>query len=224
MPARNHYLVLGVSEEETPAEIRKAFRKLVKRYHPDLVGPGWINRYNEVVAAYEVLSDPERRIDYNRSLPRTAPPTRQPTINSPFSEPEPLFSRPVSLTRDFGNTNVPWDELLDGLFRNPGQRSTPWFEQTRGLNLEIILSPKEALNGGSLLLKVPAVHYCPHCGGSGEVWLFRCPHCFGQGWMESEETVSLTIPPRVGHGTMLEMPLRGSGVPNLQLRVLIGIG
>ena len=61
MLKRDYYLILGVSREETLPAIRKAFRRLVKRYHPDMVGPQWTARYQDIVEAYEVLSDPERR-------------------------------------------------------------------------------------------------------------------------------------------------------------------
>ena len=226
MPERNYYLVLGVSREETSEEIRNAFRRLVKRYHPDLVGLKWINRFKDVVEAYEVLSDPVRREDYNQALEKgevqPQPSMMKFTGSSPMAR-EPLFRRPMSVMRDFQSANAPWDELLDRFFRNFYQQSTPKAEQPGSLTVEIILSPEEALTGGRLPLGIPGVHDCPYCDGTGEIWPFRCTACAGQGRMEYEETVWLTIPARVGNGAVFEIPLKGLGIHNLYLRVLTRI-
>ena len=70
MERQNHYLVLGVPRVETAEGIRSAFRDRALEHHPDRAGPDGAERFREVVDAYRVLSDPQRRRAYDASLSR----------------------------------------------------------------------------------------------------------------------------------------------------------
>lgn len=81
--APTHYQLLGVSPVATPGEIQRAFRALAKKHHPDVSRePGAGERFARMSAAYEVLSDPAKRRDYDRSLlkrPVSDTPERSPS-------------------------------------------------------------------------------------------------------------------------------------------------
>ena len=66
-PVKNHYQTLGVSESSTPAELKKAYRKLAKKYHPDVTGGDKVKegKFKEISEAYDVLSDDKKRRDYD---------------------------------------------------------------------------------------------------------------------------------------------------------------
>jgi molecular chaperone DnaJ len=68
MATKNYYTILGVLPTESARGIREAFRELAKRYHPDRVGPQGTRLFQDIVEAYQVLSDPERRQYYTQSL------------------------------------------------------------------------------------------------------------------------------------------------------------
>ena len=70
--ARDPYDVLGVSKKASEAEIKKAFRNLAKKHHPDTHGndPKAVKRFQEISAAYEVVGDKEKRAQYDRGEER----------------------------------------------------------------------------------------------------------------------------------------------------------
>jgi len=227
MIKRDYYLILGVPREESQKGIQRAFRKLVKRYHPDIVGPKWSNRFRDIVEAYECLSDPESRRTYNRGIAHAE--ERETTRPEPIyaghgAEPEPLIPEPASVMRDFRSSVEPFDALFERFARNFTGLSVPKSESPQALTVEIVLSPRDAMQGGRLPIRVPSVYPCPFCGGAGRDWLFECANCRGRGMIEEEETVELRIPPGVRHNEIYEVPLRGLGIHNLYLRVRIVIG
>ena len=68
MLRKSYYLTLGISPNESEEGIRQAFRDIVRRYHPDRVGSERAHFFQEIVEAYHVLADPERRRDYDQGL------------------------------------------------------------------------------------------------------------------------------------------------------------
>lgn len=227
MIKRDYYLILGIPRETSQKGIQKAFRKLVKRYHPDTAGPKWNLRFREIMEAYEVLSDPETRRSYNRGIDHAEEKEMvqpEPIFTGYGAEPEPLIPEPVSIMRDFQTSSEPFDALYQRFARNFTGLSVPKSERPQGLTVEIVLSPREAMKGGRLPLRVPSVYPCPFCDGTGKEWVFECVNCRGRGVLDEEENVVLQIPPGVRHNSIFEVPLQGMGIHNLYLRIRILIG
>lgn len=226
MIKRDYYLILGVSPHESEEGIREAFRKLVKRYHPDVAGPLSRWEFQEIVEAYEVLSDTQSRRHYDQGLAhaegrdRTIPET---IFTGAQGHIEPLVPEPMSIMRDFFSISQPIDSLFERIFRNFTHAGVTKAERPEGLTLEIILSPEEALAGGRVPISVPVLYPCPACRGSSRSWPLACSQCMGRGMVEEEERVMLKIPPRVEDGTIFEIPLAGLGVHNFYLRVILRI-
>jgi hypothetical protein len=240
MAPKDYYLILGISRTESPHGIRKAFHDLAKRYHPDRVGPQGTAAFQEILEAYEILSEPERRRDYNRLLLRAEATAQRPAVPDPYAQapeplvspswsrqqwmrPEPLIPDPISLLHDFATLRPSFGALQDRLWRNFTGIGVPKSERLEALNVEVLLSPAEAAYGGSIRLGVPVFVACPSCAGTGRDWGFLCRQCHGQGSMEREETVEVSIPPRVQQGTTLEFPLHRLGIHNVYLRLHIRV-
>jgi len=226
MEKKNYYIILGVPHTESEGGIRKAFRKLAKTFHPDRVGPDGTRHFQDILEAYNVLSDPQKRSEYNESLRPAEKKIKievRPVRRHESGETEPLITEPMSVTRDFKTNSRSFDEMFDRIVRNFTGIGIPKGEGIQELNVEVILSPDEATRGGVAPIGVPVFYTCRFCGGSGHDWLFPCFHCQEQGIVEDEEVVKISIPPMVKDGSVFEVSLRGVGIHNFQLRIHIRI-
>ena len=223
MRFRDYYVVLGVPRTESEGGIREAFRHLALRFHPDRAGAPSTPLFQEIVEAYRVLSDPRKRDLYDRALrhaerspeaPRAAIVTGSPPVES-------LAPAPVSLLGDFEIIRPSLEALLERVRRNYSGLGVPKAERLQALNVEIVLSPEEAARGGVVEVGIPVYYPCADCHGVGRHWVYACGACAGVGMVEEEEQVRVRLPPLVADGDVLEMPLRGLGIHNLYLRLVI---
>ena len=217
MARKDYYLVLGISREESPHGIRKAFRDLARRHHPDHAGPGGTPLFRDVVEAYRVLSDPQRRRQYDAEVGSRIP-VHIPSRPSLRRE-RPVFD-PCELFTDAGAIRPTAEDLFDRILRNfvsPRDKS----ERLQPLLCDVALSSGEARRGGILPLRIPIRAVCSACHGAGHVFSVACRRCDATGHAPSEVTIPLEVPPGVHSGTILDLPLDRWGITNLWLRARI---
>lgn len=205
----NPYETLGVAKNASPEEIKKAYRRLARQYHPDR-NPGdkrAEERFKEVQAAYDLLSDPEKRRRYDR-------------FGSTNGRGGPGFTWSTAEGFDLGDLGGLGD-LFGGLFGG-GRRGGAEPRARRGDDVEaqVNLSFEDALRGVEMKIPVSLELACETCGGSGAkpgTAPKVCPQCGGRGIVaESQGFFSLSQPcPRCrGNGTVIDDPCptcRGSG-------------
>ncbi len=226
MALKDYYLILGVSRTETARGIQNTFRELVKQLHPDRVGPQGTAAFQDLVEAYRVLSDPERRKAYRHHLLQTEIAAQRAPVprrgwDWPQSEP-PIPEWRFGL-RDFLTIKPSFDALQARLLRNFTGEGVPKGERVEGLNVEICLWPEEPRRGGIIHLGIPIFSPCRSCAGRGRERGFMCLVCLGQGMIEEEGNVTVHIPPGVQHGTTLEVPLQRLGLHNFYLCLHIAV-
>ncbi len=180
MQKRDYYEVLGVSKNSTKLEIKKAYRKLAIKYHPDK-NPGdkkAEEKFKEAAEAYDVLGDDEKRAKYDQFG------------HSAFAGPSGGGGFQGGMTMEdilrnfgdiFGGGGSPFDDIFGG-GRSRGQRS----RGTRGQNLRIkvALTLEEIATGVSKKIKVKKYVKCDTCGGSGakdSSSIKTCSTCHGAG-------------------------------------------
>jgi molecular chaperone DnaJ len=193
------YKVLEVSREASQDEIRRSYRRLARKYHPD-ANPGdkkAEDRFKEIQHAYEVLSKPEKRREYDEG-PRTffgSGGTGRPgdTDFGDFSD----------LLGGFGN--------LGDIF---GRTATTQRTQTKGENItvNVRLSFKDAFNGVTTRVGVPVEEACGECGGTGAApgtVPRTCPDCGGRGVQSRDQgffALSTPCSGCGGEGRIIEKP------------------
>ena len=222
MLERNYYLTLGVQTNESVAGIRHAFREHLKRYHPDLLGPARASFFYAIVEAYRTLSHPERRRDYDRGLSPIMSDAKQPIPSSAAGGPVGLPQVSFAL-RSFQVTDVFSEAVRARISRNLTLAKLDDRAFPQALNIDVILSPPEALKGGMLDIAVPSCTPCVRCGGAGRQGLFPCDLCDGEGLREEDENLRVPVPPNVSDGARITVPLRGLGLHNFYLCVRIRV-
>jgi molecular chaperone DnaJ len=232
--ATDYYALLGVARDSGPDEIKRAYRKLARELHPDVnPDPAAVDRFKEVTAAYEVLSDPEKRQMYDLG-------------GDPFHAGGGGFGASF----DFG-------DIMDAFFGG-GQPRGPRPRVRRGqdalIRLQVDLA--EAIFGAEREIQVdtavvctscegagtaPGTHpaTCPMCKGRGEIQNVQrsflgqvmtsrpcpqcqgfgttiptpCVECSGEGRVRTRTTLTVSIPPGVDTGTRIQLAGRGEVGP-----------
>ncbi|MBZ4659431.1 MAG: dnaJ [Desulfacinum sp.] len=232
---RDYYEILGVSRNATDEEIKKAYRKLALKYHPDR-NPGdkeAEERFKEAAEAYEVLRDPQKRQIYDQYGHEGL----KGTGFSGFQGFEDIFSSFGDIFQEFFSFNF-----------GGGQRTRTSARPGNDLLYELELSFEEAVFGTEKDLEIETLQTCQRCGGngsepgsseslcplcrgrgqvvqtqgffristtcnrchgSGQVITTPCRDCHGQGRLRRRKKVHVKVPPGVDSGTRLR--LRGEG-------------
>lgn len=197
-PKRDYYEILGVSRNASEAEIKRAYRRLARQYHPDVnKGPEAEERFKEINEAYEVLSDPEKRATYDR-FGHAGPPGLG-FEGFGFRDPFEIF------------------EEVFGFGFGPRPRRARYAPQRGGdLRYNLTISFEEAVFGCEKEIEIPRMETCPLCHGSGAepgTTPVRCPQCNGTGEVRHARQsifgsfVTVTTCPRCGgEGEVVSTP------------------
>jgi DnaJ-class molecular chaperone len=209
---KDYYSILGVSRTADEKEIKSAYRKLARKYHPD-VNPGdkaAESKFKEVSEAYEVLSDADKRTKYDR-----------------FGEEWKAYSQagagasraqPGGFEVEFGGEGL--SDFLESIFGNWKMRAERQPTQaTQGEDVEfgLELTLEEALRGAKKTITVNLEDVCAQCGGTGGARDARgtynlgavCQACRGHGRVIRPHRVEVTIPAGVNEGRRLRLSGQG---------------
>jgi molecular chaperone DnaJ len=231
----DYYKTLGVDRKASQEDIKKAYRTLARRYHPDANNDaGAEERFKEISEAYDVLGDPEKRKQYDRG-------------GGVFAGGGP-FGGGGGGSADFGS----FSDILSNIFSTTagrgGARTRPAAERGRDLETTVSLSFEQAVQGAQVPVQV-ATHApcgtcrgtgarpgtspivcpvcqgrgvesqgqgvfsitrpCSRCGGTGTVIEEPCPTCAGQGRLRELKKYRVNIPAGVKDGSRIRLPGKG---------------
>lgn len=170
------YVVLGLPHGATESEIKRAYRRLARRFHPD-INPGdraAEARFRQILDAYETLTDPDRRSSYDSGRPSGSTANRRPSGFEGFD-----FSGAADNSTTFG------DLFAEVLVDRTAQR--PKHERGADLHLTLHLTFDEALTGTTRSVTVMRREACHKCAGAGRTRVSAgvCPVCDGAGSIRS---------------------------------------
>jgi molecular chaperone DnaJ len=212
MANKDYYQILGVNRNASEKEIKQAYRRLARKHHPDL-NPGDKSaeaRFKEMNAAYEVLSNPEKRKKYDQ-----------------FGD---QWEYAEQFAKAGGQQGMRWDagrggttfeygdasglgDIFSSLFGDAGMGSRVRRGPQRGQDLEspVEVSLEEAYHGSKRVIQLQTTEPCTACGGTGRVGNRVCTMCGGAGGKAVPRRLEVKIPPGVKDGSRIRMA--GEGAP-----------
>ncbi len=208
---KDYYEILGVDRKATEPEIKTAYRKAARKYHPDLHAKmdktAAEEKFKEINEAYAVLSDAEKRAKYDE--------LGENFRNGQAWQTNPNPERSRSRAWSQGDADG-FSDFFESLFgRSMAGDSRGEFRQSRsvrGQNLEseIELSLEEAYHGGQKTLQFTFNGLCPACGGTGAVNRRICQSCAGTGNKSTVRTLEVKIPSFIREGSIIRLKGLGS--------------
>jgi DnaJ-class molecular chaperone len=210
MAGKDYYQILGVNRDASEKEIKQAYRRLARKYHPD-INPGDKSaeaKFKEINAAHEVLSNPEKRKKYDQ-----------------FGD---QWEYANQFAKSGGQERVRWDfdrggtgfeygdpgsfgDILSSLFGDSGMGSRTGRGPRRGQDVEspIEVTLEEAYHGSTRLMQLQTQEPCTACGGTGAVGNRVCTMCNGTGGKITPRRLEVKIPAGVKDGSRIRMAREG---------------
>lgn len=230
MAEKDLYKILGVDRKATPEEVKKAYRKLARQWHPDRNqdDPKAEGRFKEISAAYDVLGDPEKRKQYDRG-----------GLGSLFGGGQQGAGGPGGgFAGGFDASSV--GDILSNLFGGNGPGGAagtgaprrPRPERGRDLEADTSITFEQAVAGAQVELSVPTSSVCATCHGTGAkpgTAPKTCPRCQGRGVeVQGQGVFSISQPCSLchGRGTVIEdtcPTCQGSGATRSVKRYKVNI-
>ncbi|MFN8169961.1 MAG: molecular chaperone DnaJ [Candidatus Nanopelagicales bacterium] len=192
--ASDYYAVLGVARDATPEEIKRAYRRLARELHPDVnPDPATQDRFKEVTAAYEVLSDPDKRQMYD------------------------LGGDPRGGGAGFGGAQgFGFGDIMDAFFGTQTRGPRPRVGRGKDALIRLQVDLAEAAFGSTREITVDTAVACETCHGEGtapETQIVTCTMCNGRGEVQSVQRsflgqvmTSRPCPQCQGYGTLIPHP------------------
>ena len=196
----DYYETLGIDRNASDDEIKKAYRKLSRKYHPDIAGPEFEDKFKEVNNAYDVLSNPDKRRMYDSGVDPNDPNAGAGGFSG----------------AGFGDMSDVFSTFFGSAFGGGSQGPVPRTQPGRDALASASIDLKTAVFGGTAHVKISTFSLCQECGGSGAqggVQPVTCPDCHGQGFMQKvvrtmlgQMMTSAPCERCEGHGTIIKNP------------------
>ncbi|ABD81992.1 molecular chaperone DnaJ [Saccharophagus degradans] len=199
MSKRDYYEVLGVSKDVSPQELKKAYRKVAMKYHPDRNSddPNSEDKFKEASEAYEVLSDAQKRAAYDQ-----------------YGHAGVDGNAGMGGGAGAGNFSDIFGDVFGDIFGGGGGRRRGGPSRGSDLRYTLDLSLEDAVKGTTVKIRVPTLVSCKPCGGSGAkpgTSPQTCTTCGGHGQVRMQQgffSVQQTCPNCRGQGKMITDPCK----------------
>ena len=222
MATPDFYSILGVKRGAAGKEIQSAYRRLARKYHPDVTGGDKAaeEKFKAINEAYEVLSDEKKRAAFDKWGEQWMHAEQLEKMRR-----DGVFPGAGGVRFDIGDDGVPFGEagvfddlggggfgqMFDRFFRSSGPRARAVPQRGQDIRQHVTVSLTEAFQGATRTVQLQSQEGCPSCSGSGRIGSATCHVCQGAGRRAAGRRLEVKIPAGVESGTNIR--LRGKGAP-----------
>lgn len=203
--SKDYYKILGVTEFDSAETIKNAYRKLARRYHPDIAGnaPDILMRFKEINEAYEILSNPIKKTDFDK-----AKRFYEYAHNDKKQENKDYSSNPQNENKKSGFN---WEEFWNKKNREKSFNNQNLKAPKRGqdVNSDIEISVLEAMSGVVKTINMLQTEVCPKCKGKKFVNGGKCDKCSGKGEFNNYKKFTIKIPAGIKNGSKIRLAGEG---------------
>lgn len=218
---KNYYEILGVTPDSTNAEIKSAYRRLARKYHPD-VNPSSSELFKDITEAYTTLINPEKRKQYNIlngffETPKTKTSSqkaqqeyKEKTTTDPDNK-ERNYKSSFEKTKNY--SDKVFTDTINDIFKEFTKKEQKKKEELKNgtdITADVTLSIAEALKGTTRTVNVLHTELCPKCKGRKFINGTKCAKCQGTGEKSEYRKITVKIPAKIKNGTKLRVKGEGN--------------
>jgi molecular chaperone DnaJ len=214
MAGKDYYELLGVKRDATEKEIKQAYRRLARKYHPD-VNPGDKSaegKFKEVNTAYEILSDKEKRAKYDKYGDKWQYADqfeKAGAQQSQYYQYSPGGDTSFHFGGDIGGLDSIFEEMFSTGGRSRGFSRRPRPQRGQDLETSVEVTLEEAFSGTSRTISLQMEEPCATCKGTGRIQNVPCSVCRGAGAVLASKRLEVKIPAGVKTGSRVRVAGKG---------------
>ena len=238
MNYKDYYQVLGVPKNAPEKDIKSAYRRAARKWHPD-ANPNNTKeaeeKFKEISEAYEVLGDPDKRRKYDVLGSDWQQAARQAEQQRRYRNTQSQTFNFGDLGANFGGAGAPgagasgFSDFFDMFFSGIGKRntaqSTGFAQRGQDLETTIDLTLRDVYDGGKKSVSLQVEDVCPRCAGTGTYRNALCSNCHGTGRVLSMKKFEVIVPKGIGEGQRIRLAGQGGqgtgGGPNGDLFLIV---
>ena len=210
----NFYEILGVETDATSVQIKCAYRKLARKYHPDLnKEKDAIETFKQITSAYETLSDNQKRKNYDiiNGIFKQEKPTQTRVSTPPPKEAPKPATKKESKEFDPIKAFKFWQAKL-----KKQKHAKELHKPQKGENIttDIKITPEEVITGSKRIINILTTQTCPNCFGRKFINGGKCSTCNGTGEISRRKRITVTIPKGIKDGAKLRLKGEGASGKN----------
>ena len=204
--SKDYYKILEINEFESAENIKAAYRKLARKYHPDIAGASFIDKFKEINEAYEILSNKIKKEEYDRAR-KFYNYAKSAETNNNKSE----YKKSETTTKPESKFSFKWEEFVAKRQQSNNSKKTDEKQPIKGKDIfaDIEITTLDAITGAEKVVNMLQTEVCPKCNGKKFAKGTICPYCNGKGEKTDYKKFNVKIPAGIKNNSKIRLSGEG---------------